>query len=129
MSLNFDEFIEAHRQWEEMDKRLNKLIGFNPATSNHYGTIQLYNNRINAKTTDKEILEIREKYVAWRKEILAFFRANNYDIIDDEFNKLFCYDPMFGTITFLDTKLDLSKEIEFYHIIIENYIKRRTYNV
>ena len=39
MSLNYKQFMEACREWEEMDKRLIKLIGFNPATSNHYGLI------------------------------------------------------------------------------------------
>ena len=45
MSLSLDEFVEAQKAWEKMDERLNRLIGFNPATSNHYGVIQLYNQR------------------------------------------------------------------------------------
>ena len=63
MSLSFDEIAEVHRAWEEMDERLNKLIGFNPATSNHYGIIQLYNQRIDSNTTDEEIIKLMIKNI------------------------------------------------------------------
>ena len=127
MSLDFEQVMEAYREWEEMDKRLNKLIGFNPATCNHYGQIHLYNNYIDKNTTDKEILEIQVKYVEWRKEILAFFKDNSYDLGKEEFSKLFYYHPMFGTMTFLDEVLDLNKETKYYFTLIESYIKKEQY--
>ena len=71
MSLSFDEIAEVHRAWAEMDERLNKLIGFNPATSNHYGIIQLYNQRIDSNTTDEEIIKIRSAYLSWKNDIIA----------------------------------------------------------
>ena len=77
MSLSFDEFLEAHRAWDEMDERLNKLIGFNPATSNHYGIIQLYNQPIDAKTSDEEIIKIRSAYLNWKNEIIAILSEYN----------------------------------------------------
>ena len=126
MSLNHKQFMEACREWEEMDKRLIKLIGFNPATSNHYGLINLYNNHINKNTTDKEILEIQVKYVEWRKEILAFFKDNGYDLGKEEFSKLFSVVGLFGRVTFLDEVLDLDKETKYYFPLIESYIKKKT---
>ncbi len=123
MSLTFDEFVESRRRWEEMDKRITKLIGFNPATSNHYGQIQLYNCRINSKTPDDKILELRSIYVEWRTEILNIFKNNGLLLDDEQFNKLFSVDCMFGTITFLGERLDLSKDINFYRKLVEDYIK------
>lgn len=125
MSLTYEGFTESIKQWEEMDIRLNKLLGFNPATSNHYGIIQLYNNRISAKTTDNEILDIRKKYVRWKKEILGIFKDNKYTISDEEFSKLFSVDYMYGTISFLGTSLDLNNGKGFYNEIIKNYIKEK----
>ncbi len=123
MSLTFEEFAEAGRRWAEMDERLNKLIGFNPATSNHYGQIQLYNHRINSKTSDEKILELRSKYVRWRTAIFEIFKGHDIIFNDDQFNELFSYDPMFGTISFLGTVLDLSRDTEYYKEIIKGYIK------
>ena len=65
MSLSLEEFIEATNAWKKMAERLKRLIGFNPATSNHYGVIQLYNQRINLSTSDERITEIRSKYLEW----------------------------------------------------------------
>ncbi len=122
MSLTFEEFAEAHRRWAEMDERLNKLIGLNPATSNHYGQIQLYNHRINSKTSDEEILELRSKYVRWRTAILEIFQSHDIIFNNDQFNELFSYDPMFGTISFLGTVLDLSRDMDYYKESVEDYI-------
>lgn len=125
MSLTFEEFTEAHRRWAEMDQRLNRLIGFNPATSNHYGQIQLYNHRINSKTSDEEILELRSKYVRWRTAIFEIFKSHDIVFNDDQFNELFSYDPMFGTISFLGTVLDLNKDMDYYKEITKYYSKRK----
>ncbi len=125
MSLTFDGFIEAHKQWGEMDKRLNKLIGFNPATSNHYGSIQLYNHYISEKTTDEEILEIRAKYVQWKKDISRIFKEKHLKLGEEEFNELFSGDPMFGTIFFLGITLDLNKSMEYYRGVIDHHFQGR----
>ena len=73
MSLTFEQFMAASKRWDEMEKRLVKLFGFNPATSNHYGTIQLYNQRINESTTDEEIMNLFPKsdteLVAWCEKV------------------------------------------------------------
>ena len=66
MSLSFEGFLAAIEEWEKVNKRLNKLLGFNPSVSNHYGVIQIYNRRINSKTSDEEILKIRIKYLEWK---------------------------------------------------------------
>ena len=81
---------------------------------------------INKNTTDKEILEIQEKYVEWRKEILAFFKDNGYDLGKEEFSKLFSVVGLFGRVTFLDEVLDLNKETKYYFPLIESYIKKKT---
>ena len=123
MSLTFYQFMEAH-EWEDMDKRLNKLIGFNPATKNNIGgQILLYNHRINSETTDKEILEIRAKYVQWRKEIFILFKKNNCDLTREQFCKLFWVFPDSGIVKFLGCILDLDGGLDFYRSPVESYIK------
>ncbi len=123
MSLTLEQFDAAYKQWKKMNARLTKLIGFNPATSNHYGRIQLYNHYVSDKTTDEEILALRAQFVQWRTAIFAFFHEKEYAMNDETFDTLFSFDPMCGTIMFLGEMLDLSKEMEFYYTLIENYIK------
>ena len=114
MSLSFDEIVEVHREWAEMDERLNKLIGFNPATSNHYGIIQLYNQRIDANTSDNEIIKIRTDYLNWKKEIVAILYENDLVFDDEQFNKLFSVDGMYGTLTFLGVAVDIHQKTDVY---------------
>jgi hypothetical protein len=125
MSLTFDEFDKALEEWDKMDERLTKLFGFNPATCNHYGAIQIYNERINSRTTDEEIMEIRSKYLNWKKEILAFLEENNFLPDADQLNLLFSVDGMFGTLYFLDEPVDIHKGIDPYRENILLFLKSR----
>ena len=122
MSLSYEQFMEAVRHWEEMDKRLKRLIGLNPATSNHYGKIQLYNYEINSKTPDAKILEIYSAYAKWKTEILNIFMSKGFILDNGQFNKLFTVDFMYGTIFFLRERLDLNKDINQYRKLIEDYL-------
>ena len=125
MSLSLDEFVEAQNAWEKMDERLNRLIGFNPATSNHYGVIQLYNQRINLSTSDERIIEIRTKFLKWREQILSIFAENNFYPDTILFNKLFAVDGMYGTIHFLGIEVDIDSNVETYRRSIYNYLEMR----
>ena len=125
MSLSLEEFIEATNAWEKMDERLNKLIGFNPATSNHYGIIRLYNQRIDQKTSDEKIIEIRTKFLNWREQILSIFAENNFYPDTILFNKLFAVDGMYGTIHFLGVEVDIDSNVETYRRSIYNYLEMR----
>ena len=128
MSLSFDEIAEVHRAWEEMDERLNKLIGFNPATSNHYGIIQLYNQRINAETSDEKIIAIRTKFLKWRNHIFSIFAEKNYYPNAEQFNQFFSIDGMYGNLNFLDVPVDIENNAEAYRTNIYNYLERGNYN-
>ena len=119
MSLSFDEIAEVHRAWEEMDERLNKLIGFNPATSNHYGIIQLYNQRIDSNTTDEEIIKIRSAYLRWKNDIIAILAEYNLFFEDDKFCELFSIDSMSGRLSFLDEEVDIYQSADVYREIIK----------
>ena len=123
MSLSFDEIAEAHRTWEEMDERLNKLIGFNPATSNHYGVIQLYNQRINLSTSDERIIEIRAKFLKWKEQVLSIFAENKFYLNTERFNTLFTIDGMYGTLYFLGKPVDIDSGAERYRKHIYDYLK------
>ena len=125
MSLSFDEIVEAHKAWEDMDERLNILIGFNPATSNHYGIIQLYNQRIDSRTSDEKILEIRTKYLRWREHILAIFAEKHIYPNAELFNKLFSVDDMYGILHFLGIAVDIDRNAETYRENIYNYLEKR----
>lgn len=122
MSLTFDEIAEVHRAWEEMDERLNKLIGFNPATSNHYGIIQLYNQPIDAKTSDEEIIKIRSAYLNWKNEIIAILSEYNLFFEDDKFCELFSVDSMSGRVTFLDVEVNIYRNADIYRETIERML-------
>ena len=124
MSLSLDEFAEAHKAWAKMDERLNRLIGFNPATSNHYGVIQLYNQRINLSTSDERIVEIRSKYLEWKNKVLDVFAQNSVFYSTEELNKLFRVDCMYGTLYFLDSPVDIYGEFEPTLERIKRYIEK-----
>lgn len=122
MSLSLDEFVEAHKAWDKMDERLNRLIGFNPATSNHYGKIQLYNHRINDQTSDEEIIKIRSEYLNWKNSIIAILSDFNLVFDEEEFCKLFSVDGMFGTLTFLGIVVDVHQNTEMYREAVERLL-------
>ena len=122
MSLSLEEFIEASNAWEKMDERLNRLIGFNPATSNHYGVIQLYNQRIDLSTSDERIIEIRSKYLEWKNKVLDVFVQNSVFYSTEELDKLFRVDYMYGTLYFLDSPVNIYGEFEPTLERIKRYI-------
>ena len=122
MSLSLEEFIEANNTWEKMDERLNRLIGFNPATSNHYGVIQLYNQRIDLSTSDERIIEIRSKYLEWKNKVLDVFVQNSVFYSTEELDKLFEVDYMYGTLYFLDSPVNIYGEFEPTLERIKRYI-------
>ena len=122
MSLSLEEFIEATNAWEKMDERLNRLIGFNPATSNHYGVIQLYNQRINLSTSDERIIEIRSKYLEWKNKVLDVFVQNSVFYSTEELDKLFRVDHMYGILYFLDSPVNIYGEFEPTLERIKRYI-------
>ena len=123
MSLSLDEFVEAQKAWEKMDERLNRLIGFNPATSNHYGVIQLYNQRINLSTSDERIIEIRAKFLKWKEQVLSIFAENKFCLNTERFNTLFTIDGMYGTLYFLGKPVDIDSGAERYRKHIYDYLK------
>jgi hypothetical protein len=124
MSLSLEGFIKANEAWEKMEERLNRLIGFNPATSNHYGIIQLYNQRINLSTSDERIIEIRSKYLEWKNKVLDVFVQNSVYYSTEELNKLFRVDCMYGTLYFLDSPVDIYGEFEPTLERIKRYIEK-----
>ena len=126
MSLSFDEFVEAHKAWEKMDNRLNRLLGFNPATSNHYGIIQLYNQRINDQTSDEEIMKIRSDFLNWKNNIIAIFSKFYLALDDEQFNKLFSVDGMFGTLTFFGVTVDIQQNTDVYYETVERLLDDQT---
>ena len=124
MSLSLEEFIKANEAWEKMEERLNRLIGFNPATSNHYGIIQLYNQRIKLSTSDESIIEIRSKYLEWKNKVLDVFVQNSVFYSTEELNKLFRVDCMYGTLYFLDSPVDIYGDFEPTLERIKRYIEK-----
>ena len=124
MSLSLEEFIKANEAWEKMEERLNRLIGFDPSTSNHYGIIQLYNQRINLSTSDERIIEIRSKYLEWKNKVLDVFVQNSVFYSTEELNKLFRVDCMYGTLYFFDSPVDIYGEFEPTLERIKRYIEK-----
>ena len=114
MSLSFEEFSKALERSHAMDQRLQTLLGFNPSTCNHYGVIQLYNQRINANTTDEEIMEIRAKYLKWKQSILDIFENSGSLPSEEQFDLMFCVDGMYGTLFFLGIPVDIDGDIAIY---------------
>ena len=125
MSLTFEQFVEVRRAHDAMSKRLKKLIGYDPTNSNHYGVILMYNYRITEKTTDDELLELQSMYLAWRDEVLTFFKENGYPIDNEEYGKLFDVNIMYGEVSFLGVRLDIEAGIEPYREKILEMINKR----
>ena len=125
MSLTFEQFVEVCRAHDVMSKRLKKLIGYDPTNSNHYGVILMYNYRITEKTTDDELLELQSRYLAWRDEVLTFFKGNGYPIDNEEYGRLFYVDTMYGEVSFLGVRLDIEAGIEPYREKILKMINKR----
>ena len=125
MSLSAEAFMQAYKEWEEMAERLIRLLGVDPAYTDHYGIIRIYNCVINRKTTDEEILEIRQKYVKWRTDILAFLEERGYTPEGDAFSRLFDIDPMFGAMSFLGVYLNIDKGIDEYVPKMLEFLEKR----
>ena len=123
MSLSLEQFLVVLEKSQEMDKRLEKLFGFSPKTTNHYGTMQIYNQRINSETSDEELLEIRAKYLEWKNKVLDVFAQNSVFYSMEELDKLFRVDGMYGTLYFLDSPVDIYGEFEPTLERIKNFIK------
>jgi hypothetical protein len=102
---------------------LHRLIGFNPATSNHYGIIQLYNKRIDSSSSDERIIDIRTKFVKWREQILSIFAEKDFYPNTERFNNFFSFDGMFGTLYFLGKPVDIDSGAERYRKHIYDYLK------
>jgi len=123
MSLTNEQFMEAIAASREMDERLTKLFGFSPATSNHYGRINIYNVEINRKTTDERLLDIRAKYVNWKTGILKIFAEYGFEPEYNHLCEMFRSDPMFGTLEFLEIPVDIEKSPEAYRDAIVGYLR------
>ncbi len=107
MSLSWEEFDEVQKTSQVMDERLKRLFGFNASTSNHYGMRRLYNQEIDSKTTDEELIAIRAAFVKWRTRVLALLAEKNVSVTDELWDRLFYYDCMFGGVWFLLDPLDI----------------------
>ena len=125
MSLTFEQFVEVRRAHDVISKRLKKLIGYDPTNSNHYGVVLMYNYRITEKTTDDELLKLQSRYLAWRDEVLTFFKGNGYPIDNEEYGRLFNVDIMYGEVSFLGVCLDIEAGIEPYREKILKMINKR----
>lgn len=125
MSLDLAGFTEACRRWDELDERIRKLLGFNPAKDDHYGYIRMYNEFIDTETTDERIVEIFNNFVKWRNEILDFFEKNDYKLDIDQLKMLFRMEWETGLLKFLGiyVRTDLGTE-PFEKAIIE-YIQSK----
>ncbi len=123
MSLTTKQLLLAFEAWDRMEKRLINLFGFNPATSNHYGKIQLYNEIIDSETTDETIIEIRTKFLKWKEDIMAIFAEKQFYPNTKQLNGLFDVDPMYGTLFFLDEPVDINKSAEVYRERIFNLLE------
>ena len=127
MSLNPKQFMLALERAHKMDKRLVDLIGFNPTISNHYGMIYLYNKKIDEYTTDKEILSIRERYLAWKKGVLDIFLERGVKPSERVLDKIFNISPMYGTMYFLGKIVEIDSGAEPYRELIMDYIDNNYY--
>jgi len=127
MSLTLEAFLDACDRWRQMEERINRLLGFNPATSDHYGRIHLYNENIYLNTTDERILEIRKQYLEWKKGIFDIFREEGYtpegEFFEKRFEEQFRVDYMYGTVFFIEKMIDIHGDVEEFRPRIVACIK------
>ena len=122
MSLTHEQWLKASERWDEMDKRLHKLLGFNPANSNHYGHILLYNYRISELTPDDGIIRIRASFLRWKRNILAIFSEFGYTPAAEEFDSMFSTEAMSGIMSFLGIPIELLESRDAYREAIRRYL-------
>ena len=125
MSLNSEQFLAACERARKMEERLTRLFGFSPATSNHYGIINMYNVVISSKTTDEELIDIRAKYVNWKTGILKIFAEYGFEPEYKQLCEMFRSDIMFGTLEFLRIPVDIEKSPEDYRHAIVEYLREK----
>ena len=122
MSLTLEELSEAYKEWSEIEKRLVRLMGFSPATSNHYGRIRMYNQCINSKTSDEELLRIRSAFLKWKKDIVELLEERGIIVDDVLWNRLFSLDCMYGELSFLNVEVDIYSNVDKYRIALDDIL-------
>ena len=125
MSLSYEQFNAACEAEEKLNKRLKGLLGSNPAITDHYGRASLYNEEINLKTTDEEILKIHAAFIEWKKAIVAVFAENGVLCRAEDLDRMFDFDGMFGIMRFLGITVDIYGGVDKYIPAIKGYISRK----
>ncbi|MBR6545412.1 MAG: hypothetical protein IKT72_00565 [Clostridia bacterium] len=114
MSLSFEEFSEAIKEHDRVSERLQGLFGFDPSFSDHYGVIRLYNEVIRSDTPSERLLEIRQRYLKWKEEILEIFLQNGVSLDAERLHPLFRLDGMFGVLYFLEEPVNIYGELDVF---------------
>lgn len=125
MSLTFKEFAEVTLERKKVKERLEKLFGFDPAMSNHYGVIKLYNVRIDSSTPDEKLIELRQKFLRWNERVFSLFAENGVELDWEEYDSLCGFDFMYGGLFFLNVPLDIDGDFAPYRAAILSYLEKR----
>ena len=124
MSLTLEGFTEACENSGKIRARLEELFGFAPMITNHYGTVRMYNQVIEADTPTETLLMHRAKYLEWKAKVVELFREKCGILPSDEqLDGLFRVDLMFGTLCFMDILIDIYGDFEPYRSRIISFLE------
>ena len=125
MSLTLEGFIAASERFDEMEKRLERLFGFSPATSDHYGRIHMYGEVIDGRTTDEMLCDLRRRYLEWKRDLLALFAECGAPISNEELREYIHPDVMWGGLTLFGDFIKIDRGVEPHRERIEKFAKCR----
>ena len=127
MSLSHEAFARASEESGGLSERLIRLFGYDhDAISDHYDCTTLYNEEINIRTSDEEILAIRDRFLLWKESIQAFFAENGAVLDDRKFRKLLSKNRFGGCMYFLKIPVDIDGGVDKYRDAILEFLKKET---
>ena len=122
MSLSLEALHEADKAWRQMSNRLFDLLGFVPASSDHYGIIRMYNIEIGSKTSDEELLKINSDFLKWKEEIIGMFAEKKIVLDKKLWEAMSSDDLMFGMTYFLGIAVDIYSGVDKYREVLEKLL-------
>jgi len=117
MSLDFENWVNAIKNLEEIGNKVKSVLGYKAINSDHYGFAILFNEYIDINTDDNKINDINNKYIKLLEDIGNMFRDYKIDLKEEYFST----DSFDGMLKFLDVRIDVYKGVDILKSTIINF--------
>jgi hypothetical protein len=116
--MKHEQWVAIGRNFENVKKKVENILGYSPCLSDHYGRVSLRNEYININTDNNKIVEIEKRFIQLKDDIVNLFKEFNMSSSD----KYYSMDLFSGEITFLDTPISVYKGIKQHEQRIKNLV-------